>query len=164
MLRILLFVVVGLAVLAPAVSKAGEERKPLPESLQKKYDRRAVFMAPYDLNEDKILQTSEINALIAAKFTQADGDGDGKISEEEQQALLGSFAEDNEELYGAATKKNVKKLTNRLHNADDNEDGVITKKEYYNYFGGRYRVMDKNGDGNLTVKEFRTDTERRKKR
>ncbi len=163
MLKVLLFVVAGLPAFLFTYSAQAEEDS-VPAALQRKYDQRMVFMAPYDANQDKILQREEQRAMVIGQFKRADSDADGSLSQGEQQGLLGGFVEDNQETYGAFAERRAKQLKNRLHNADSNEDGMVSKAEYYNYFGRRYSAMDKNGDGSLTVQEFRTDTETRGRR
>lgn len=141
-----------------------EEDHPLPKSLERKYEQRAPEIKKLDLNEDGILQSEEIQAGIQSKFDAMDINKDGVVSADEQRGAASNFKKDKGETYGKFIDKRARKLENRMKNADANEDGVISSGEYETYFGARYQNMDKDGDGTLNVKEFRTDTERVRKR
>ncbi len=131
-----------------------------PASVERKYERRAVFIAEYDQNEDMVLQKEEITAMIEGKFKAADKDEDGIISAAELEGIVQRFSADYGEIYGTVLFKQLLKLRHRLGNADRNDDGQLTWSEYSTYFNKRYKRFDSNNDSQITVQEFETDVEK----
>src|SRR3989338_7963516 len=79
-----------------------EEKKEIPENLQRKYDRRTEDMKAFDKNKDGILQAEELQGSQAVKFDAADLNKDGTLSSEEVKASIESRKVANEEKYGEA--------------------------------------------------------------
>tara|TARA_R110002072_G_scaffold107003_7_gene233299 strand:- start:1737 stop:1928 length:192 start_codon:yes stop_codon:yes gene_type:complete len=52
------------------------------------------------------------------------------------------------------------KVKSQLKNADKNDDRKVSREEYEAYYGGRYNTYDRNGDGIITEKEYRSDFEK----
>lgn len=50
----------------------------------------------------------------------------------------------------------------RMHPADTNKDGVLSRAEFDAQNAARFAEMDKNGDGNVTAEEMRTHFESRR--
>lgn len=145
---------------APALADDDNEvNNPAPH-LQRKYDRRAIFMDQYDLNEDGVLDQDEVRDMIEFNFAAMDKDEDLSLSEAEQAAAIEKFKVDYRNVYGSLIDKRARKLMNRFKNADEDENDQISHEEYLAYFGKRYADMDKDKDGNLTVREFETDVEK----
>ena len=128
--------------------------------LQKKYDRRLEEMKALDTNEDGVLQVEELKDKARNKFDTLDKNKDGIISEKERQAGINTFKKQKDETYGPFVDKKARKLENRYKNADANDDGQVSKEEYDAYFGKRYNTYDRDGDGIITEKEYRTDVEK----
>lgn len=147
---------IGLGVFAISSSVCAE----IPPHVQRQYDRRWEEMKIMDLNRDGLLQISELLKTLHSKFKRADLNGDEVLSPEEVQIVLQQFAINKEDIYGNTTERQVRKMGNRYHHADENEDTFLSSQEYNAYFGARYRSFDRNGDGVVSVKEYRMDTER----
>lgn len=137
-----------------------QEEVKVPEYQQERYDIRKAEIAKLDLNRDGFLDVKELNANMAVQFRAADKDADGFISPEESSGFIESFKEQQSELYGDKTKARSQSLGNRLTMADVNKDDKISWPEYSEYFGRRYKVFDRNGDGKIDALEYRTDAER----
>lgn len=143
--------------IAPAFA---QEAKPVLPGLQKKYDNRAAEMQRLDVNKDGILQASELQQGVGTQFDAADTNKDGIISEQERAAVLGAVQATGAEKVGPALgERRAVKVENRYNQADANKDGNVSKEEYDAYFGARYQTYDRDGDGIITDKEFRTDYE-----
>lgn len=116
---------------------ADNDKKEIPEYLQKKYDRRVEDMKAFDKNKDGIL------------------------SPEETAASLEKFKSGKMESYGEATvKQQANRMKNRFKNADENDDGKVSKQEYDAYMGQHQANFDRNGDGVISKEEYRTDGEK----
>ncbi len=160
-MRNLLCLTLFVSLAAPSLAFAGhKEGHSVPKSLERKYERRKPEIEAMDLNGDSILQQEEIKAGIQSKFEAMDLDGNGVLSEEEREQNILLFKESKAETYGSLIDKRARKLENRMRNADANEDDIISLDEYSAYFGDRFQRMDRDEDGTINIKEFRTDTER----
>ncbi len=128
---------------------------------QKKLDKRLQEMKTLDLNNDGILQASELQGAATKKFEAADTNKDGVISPEEAAASMEQFSKQQEEAYGKARgKQEAVRVNNRLKNADTNRDGQISKEEYETFMNERQSLFDRDGDGIITEEEYRTDGEK----
>jgi Ca2+-binding EF-hand superfamily protein len=144
---------------APAMAQ-DTQTKALTPGIQKKYDNRAAEMERLDVNKDGILQASELQQGVGTQFDAADTNKDGIISEQERAAVLGAVQETGAEKVGAGLgERRAVKVDNRYNQADTNKDGQVSKEEYDAYFGARYQTYDRDGDGIISEKEFRTDYE-----
>ena len=142
---------------SPAFAENGKQVLP---GLQKKYDNRAAEMERLDTNKDGILQASELQQGVATQFDAADTNKDGIISNQERAAVLGAVQATGAEKVGnELADRRAVKVDNRYNQADTNKDGQVSKEEYDAYFGARYQTYDRDGDGIITDKEFRTDYE-----
>ncbi len=132
-----------------------------PANDQKKLDKRIQEMKTLDLNNDGILQASELQQSAGHKFDAADTNKDGVISSEEAAAAIEQFQEQQGETYGkAVVKQEAGRIKNRLKNADANRDGQISKEEYEAFMNERQSLFDRNGDGIISEDEYRTDGEK----
>jgi Ca2+-binding EF-hand superfamily protein len=142
---------------APAFA---EETKALTPGIQKNYDNRTIEMQRLDVNKDGILQASELQQGVGTQFDAADTNKDGIISEQERAAVLGAVQATGAAKVGAELgDRRAVKVDNRYNQADTNKDGQVSKEEYDAYFGARYQTYDRDGDGIISEKEFRTDYE-----
>lgn len=138
-----------------------DDKKEVPESLQKKYDRRAEEMKAFDKNKDGILQANELQGSQQTKFDAADTNKDGILSTEETAASLEKFKSQKVESYGeSAVKQQANRMKNRFNNADANEDGQVSKEEYAAYMAKHQQNFDRNGDGVISKEEYRMDGEK----
>lgn len=132
----------------------------LPESVARKHKRREAEMRPMDLNCDGVLQKQELDTSIENKFSSADKDNDGRLSEDEISSYALSFQENSQELLGKMAASNSQRLLFRMNKMDSNRDGFISPDEHRDYFNRRYKKLDGNNDGDLTISEYETDYEK----
>lgn len=138
-----------------------DDKKEVPEYLQKKYDRRTEEMEAFDKNKDGILQAEELQGSTKTKFDSADTNKDGILSPEETAASLEKFKTQKVDSYGeAAVKQQANRMKNRFKNADENEDGTVSKEEYGAYMAKHQQNFDRNGDGIISKDEYRMDGEK----
>lgn len=154
------------ATLPPPVTKTAPKDmvrtvEDAPANDQKKLDKRLQEMKTLDLNNDGILQASELQRAASKKFEAADTNKDGVISPTEAAASTAQFSQQQEEAYGkAAGKQETVRVKNRLKNADANRDGQVSKEEYESFMNERQTLFDRDGDGIITEDEYRTDGEK----
>lgn len=159
-MRDLLVLLVVALMSYPAHGQA-DDKKEVPEYLQKKYDRRTEEMKAFDKNKDGILQANELQGSTQTKFDAADTNKDGILSAEETAASLEKFKSQKVESYGeAGVKQQANRMKNRFNNADANEDGQVSKEEYAAYMAKHQQNFDRNGDGVISKEEYRMDGEK----
>lgn len=154
MKQLLLFSFALVMITAPSFAD-----KEVPPNIQRKYDRRLMEIKLLDKNKDGVLQAGELLGSVKDKFDTADANKDGVISSEEKKALIETLKNQWQEIYGIRAEKMAKRLESRYNNADTNEDNQISQQEYDAYFGARYQNFDRDGNGIITEKEYRTDAE-----
>lgn len=138
-----------------------EEKKEVPENIQKRYDRRTEDMKAFDKNKDGILQAEELQGSKTVKFGAADLNKDGILSPEEVAASIETRKAVIGEKYGEAmAKQQANRVKNRYKNADQNDDGKVSKEEYNAYMSKHQANFDRNGDGVISKEEYRTDGEK----
>ena len=154
----LLLTVVAVGLL-PLSSVQAKDKGDTSASLQRKYDRRYAEMKPLDKNQDGLLQVSELQQKPKRDFKAADADNNKILSKQELQDVLDAFSS---ETYGSEyfAERYAKKLANRYRNADKNHDKALSWAEYNKYFTKRRSKFDRDEDGIVTAKEYRTDVER----
>lgn len=150
---------------APPVDETPVEMKKAvadaPANDQKKLDKRLEEMKSRDLNNDGILQASELKEATAEKFSADDLDKDGILSPAEMEASLEKFRAQQMEDYGTARgKQEALRLKNRLKNADADHDGILSRGEYEGFMNERQSLYDRDGDGIISEEEYRTDGEK----
>ncbi|AEP10521.1 EF-hand domain-containing protein [Micavibrio aeruginosavorus] len=144
----------------PSIAMA-DDKKEVPEYLQKKYDRRVEDMKKFDKNKDGVLQAEELRESVATKFDAADINKDGVISEQERAASLDKFKSETGGAYGEAlSRSQTNRIKNRYNNADKNNDGKISQEEYQAYMEKHQTNFDRDGDGVISKKEYRLDGEK----
>lgn len=148
--------------IAPLSVMAGNDDDEVPENIQKRYDRRLEEMKMLDTNQDGILQTEELKQKSSASFNGADTDKDGVLSKKEIEAAQENAKKKSKEKYDSKNLANrhAMKVKSQLKNADKNDDGKVSREEYEAYYGARYGTYDRDGDGIVTEKEYRRDTEK----
>lgn len=127
----------GIAVMA----QSGDREARKAERVGQLFDR-------YDLNKDDAIDSSEIEAAKAARFTSVDTNGDGAISLEEMTASAQQRASD--------------KAAKRFSRMDANADGVIDQTEVAargdhkhgkRHHGAMLERLDTNEDGKISRDE-----------
>ncbi len=156
----LLLMGVTIVILSFPTIAAAEEKKEVPEYLQKKYDRRVEDIKAFDANKDGVLQTEELQKSSTTKFDAADVNKDGVLSSDETAASLEKFKTDKQGTYGKAVEQKANRLKNRYKNADKDDDGQVSKDEYQAYMGKHQQNFDRNGDGVISKEEYRVDDEK----
>lgn len=144
---------------------APQETKPPVEDVtpqeQKKLDKRTREMKKLDINNDGILQASELQQAAGQKFDAADTNKDGILSPAEVEASMAQFDQQQADAYGKAVgKQETARLRNRLKNADADSDGQVSKEEYETFMNERQSLFDRDGDGVISAEEYRTDGEK----
>lgn len=142
---------------------AADKDVTVPPSIQRKHDRRQLEIKPYDLNKDGVLDAKEQAASIQGKFGALDKNKDGKVSPEEIEMGGESYSAGRVKAEGDPNPvilgREVKKMEERLITADTNKDGVISPQEYQAFQKARILKMDKDGNGQVSLKEYRLDGE-----
>jgi hypothetical protein len=140
---------------AAQVEKPFWETETVPDKLVKRYERRLPFFAPIDANRDWILQQTEIEASILRRFRRYDVNSNGLWDAGELALHQQDFINDREEVYGALADTRIKRYRLRIEQADKDEDGNLSWKEYYTFYRDRFYRMDSNGDNNVEYREYR---------
>lgn len=159
-MRYLLFI---LLLIAPSMAWADHtESHDLPPSLHYIRDSRMLEMQALDVNQDGLLEVEELALKAENAFNHADADQDGVISSKEMEASQQEAKTKSMALFGreAWANKHAMRMKFYYKSADENNDRKISRTEYEAYFQRRYDAFDRNGDGIVTVKEYRTDFEK----
>ena len=129
-------------------------------NIKRNYEIRLKEMSALDANGNGILEAGELWGGVNRTFDAADSDRDGALSQEEIQKSL-SQTEKSTSAYGDnLAKQRTRRIENRYKNADQDDDGTVSKQEYQDYFSKRQINFDRNGDGKISPEEYRTDGER----
>ncbi|MCL4677147.1 MAG: EF-hand domain-containing protein [Alphaproteobacteria bacterium] len=103
----------------------------------------------------------ELQKSAGSKFDAADSNKDGFLSPEETAASLAKLQAQKQTTFSADdAKTQVNRVKNRMKNADENEDGNVSKKEYQSYMNNHQANFDRNGDGIISKDEYRADSEK----
>lgn len=148
------------AVFLLPLSVRAEERKPLPEYLQKRYDRRLEDIKMFDLNRDGVLQVDELKKSTATKFDLADTNKDGILSAEETAAAVDKMKSSEQDVYGNSVRQYANRLKNRYQIADKDHDKQVSRQEYEAYMTRHQQNFDRNDDGIISPDEYRADEEK----
>lgn len=121
-----------------------EEEGPPPEQGQKHFEE-------VDINGDGVIASSEFEENKTAKFAEADANRDGQLSYDEALAMFKERAEamGREERRGAG-KGGKGKMFSVL---DIDGDGLVSFEEFSVMGDRRYKDMDANLDGEVTLLE-----------
>jgi len=103
-----------------------------------------------DLNGDRSIQFSEISAARARLFERLDTNRNGILDESEIHAVL------KEANLARETTERLSNLADHAVAMDTDGDGRITRAEFSNFIPDRIRRADRNGDGQLSLRELRT--------
>lgn len=110
-----------------------------------------MMMRPVDTNLDGIVSASEASAHASMSFSLFDGDEDGQISQDEYLDSAPSAM--------PMGRRNVDRLytnrTARFAEMDADSDTNVTLAEFMAAAQASYEAADGNGDGTVTVWEFR---------
>lgn len=99
-----------------------------------------------DVNRDRLIQFTELQAFRARLFDQIDRDGNGILGPAELTLLRDSVGQNRNR--GGAVGLNP-------FNADLNGDGVLTRSEFVTHIPQRLLLADQNGDRALSRSELR---------
>lgn len=110
-----------------------------------------MMARPIDNNSDGIVSASEASQHASTGFALFDGDGDSQITEDEYlDSALSAMP---------MGRRNVERLyvnrTARFKAMDADADGNVTLAEFMAKAQASYEGADANGDGSVTVWEFR---------
>jgi hypothetical protein len=123
------------------------------------YTRRRLKMAAIDLNCDGQIDTSEWTTRITQMFQAADIDRDGRLSSNEQQAMVDTYTEDTAKVIGATKIVHSREIQTSLHLLDSNKDGIDTSGEFFDFYNAVFKGMDENHSNTVDIDEFRDDFE-----
>jgi hypothetical protein len=126
---------------------------------QEIYARRRAEIARLDRDCDGSVSRQEWQQYFEARFAAADLDHDGRISPDEQKAMVARYDAHTEEHFGAVIIRHAGELGGALRDINGGQGGAIAKERYMAYYLSRFEGMDENHDGMLTVNEFQTDFE-----
>ncbi len=159
MYKNLMMVLLGFLI---STSALADDKKPeISEYQQKKLDQRGGEIRAYDVNKDGVLDTTELQKSAGSKFDAADINKDGFLSPEETAASLAKLKSQKQATFGEDdAKTQVNRVKSRMKNADENEDGNVSKQEYQSYMNNHQANFDRNGDGIISKDEYRADSEK----
>lgn len=135
--------------------------------LQRKYGQRYDEISENDLDGDGKVDVGELKERAKKRALKMDLNEDGVITESEIDAYADLYIRetmldpDNKKGNKIIERKG-KVLKRKLKKMDLNKDGKITPEEIEEYQSVLMKKRDKDGDGVLDFKEYRTDTERNK--
>ncbi|MGB4113011.1 MAG: EF-hand domain-containing protein [Yoonia sp.] len=117
------------------------------------YGGMNMMTLPIDANSDGIVSASEASQHASAGFSLFDNDGDGAISEDE---YLDKAASASTVSRG---RRNLERLflnrIARFKDIDSDGDESVTLAEFMAKAQASYEAADTNGDGTITVWEYR---------
>lgn len=125
-----------ITVFAPILVLTGLGAQPLTASTP----GASAIIARYDRNHDKALDLSEIKAAAAAHFASLDRKGDGKLTPSEVSGVISQ---------------------SEFKEADTNNDGKLSKKEYLALAEELFDEANPDGDRTLEAKELSSKAGRR---
>ena len=103
-----------------------------------------------DSNGDGVISRAELTKSLEARFTKMDKDGNGKLSQEEAQAMKGKRG--GKGMRGKGHKRGGNGMA-MMRDADTNGDQKISKAEFTTAALTRFDKADANSDGKLTKEE-----------
>lgn len=113
----------------------------------------AAFMGSYDVNRDGVVTQGEYDSVRKQRFSAADTNGDGWLSEAE---YVAEFEGRLQQQYAAASKApdaryegSMKQAYVRFKVLDTNKDGKLTNDEELAIADRSYKRADANGDGKV---------------
>ena len=116
---------------------------------------RDVF-AEADTNGDGIISREEQAAMRDAAFARMDHDGDGYLTEQDRAAMQVQREEKRNEMRERARARGEQMREARearQAEIDLNDDGVISREEFMAAENQKISRLDLNGDGNITKEE-----------
>lgn len=103
-----------------------------------------------DLNGDRALQFTELQAARATLFDRLDANRDGVLDEGEAKAALQRVRED-----GRLQMATAEGLDTQARRMDANGDGRIVRVEFAQFIPDRLLRADTNGDRTLSLSELK---------
>src|SRR4051812_16973588 len=120
------------------------------------YVRRRAEMAPLDTDCDQTVSLAEWGQYFNGRFDSADVNHDGMLSPDEQKVLAGAGSQTS---FGAVTIRRSGEIGLALREMLQAAGGSIAKTVYLSYYDRRFRKMDDNNDGKLSIDEFQSGYE-----
>ena len=106
-----------------------------------------------DTNDDGRVSSSEFEVHTRKVFDGIDSDADDKLTNKEILAAEASF---NRWVFTTGAMLGPAQLTTaeRIARIDVNQDGVVSQSEHANAAAAKFRAMDLNNNGELSLMEF----------
>lgn len=105
-----------------------------------------------DTDGDGLISQDEFSVPGSDRFEKMDTDGDGVVTLEEINNRMAEQAAERQAKMADRREKMQAKMQERFASADQNKDGIITKEEMKI---SAFSHIDENGDGFLSEEEFR---------
>lgn len=94
-----------------------------------------------DTNDDRRLSVSEFKTATGERFTAADADGDGEVTQDETLEYI--------------IERMKERIDEAFQRADQDENGTVSEAEYAERMLQRFGRMDRNDDGFLSREDRR---------
>lgn len=143
-----------------AAPASASDRGPFAETPDLREQMRDSAFLARDLNEDLKIDKMEARKAINTTFKLMDRNGDNNISSQELKRYAYEYKRDFEILFGTESDTFTTRREKSVNTMDDDDDGAISRKEFYKYYEARYGRMDNNLDGFIDRNEFRLDYEK----
>lgn len=143
-----------------ALPAFASDRGPFAETPDLRSQMRDSAFSARDINEDKIIDKTEVRKAIDTTFKLMDRNGDSNISSQELKRYERDYKRDFNTLFGTESNTFITRREKSVNTMDDDDDGAISRKEFYKYYEARYGRMDNNLDSFIDRNEFRLDYEK----
>jgi hypothetical protein len=127
--------------LAAGCTTATRHWSPYAPARPEEWHSGRMLIANYDTNNDGTVTRRELEAGLRQRFWQADTNRDGRLDPEEVRAA-------NERLIGQDESTAMPLI-------DWNHDGYVDFDEFASGIRSQFEQLDANGDGEVTLDEFR---------
>lgn len=114
-------------------------------------------LAPVDADGDGLVSAEEASARAEAAFDRLDPDGDGKVTREEFLSMgpWGALGADPATAAHPMAARMAEVRQARFAELDADGDGILTRAEHFAAAEAAHGAADANGDGAVSVWEFR---------
>jgi len=108
------------------------------------------FLDFYDVNGDAIVTGDEFNGQRSSDYKRIDADGNGSVNDAE---YVGEFTVRLDRQLAAMREGQIKQAHSRFKVLDKNKDGQITADEFDNTGKNLFAAFDSNKDGTVDEKD-----------